>query len=176
MISDKLLINLKILSKIQKNGRIARSSDGIIGLELDTYLQPIKRFLSSDSRKQAIFEINSIVNESIATTHSIINSKFMNKTYCQTDEFLKGFDNLHLLMSEMQAALTGLENLKFTYQNDPNVISQLDIIVLKLNTSIKDISIKLVYFQTFLPSTYTEPEAELNEVKVDSINMEDVPY
>ena len=58
MIPDKLLINLKIISKIQKNGRISRSYDGIISLESDVIYQSIKRFVLNDSRKQAIFEIN----------------------------------------------------------------------------------------------------------------------
>ena len=49
MIPDKLLINLKILSKIQKNGRITRSYDGIVSLESETYYQSLKRFLSNDS-------------------------------------------------------------------------------------------------------------------------------
>ena len=61
MIPDKLLINLKIISKIQKNGRISRSYDGIISLESDVIYQSIKRFVCNDSRKQAIFEINSVI-------------------------------------------------------------------------------------------------------------------
>ena len=32
MLPDKLLINLRILSKIQKNGRITKSNEGIINL------------------------------------------------------------------------------------------------------------------------------------------------
>ena len=60
MLPDKLFINLKILGKIQKNGRICRSYDGIISLENDNFYQSVKRTLSSDSRKQSIFEINSM--------------------------------------------------------------------------------------------------------------------
>jgi excinuclease UvrABC helicase subunit UvrB len=55
MIPDKLLINLKIISKIQKNGRIARSYDGIISLENDVFYQSIKRFMTSDSRRFTIY-------------------------------------------------------------------------------------------------------------------------
>ncbi|NBP01190.1 MAG: hypothetical protein EBU90_13835, partial [Proteobacteria bacterium] len=135
MISDNLLINLKILSKIQKNGRIARSYDGIISLESDTYIQPVRRFLSSDSRKQAVFEINSIIAESIAALNTILNSKYMNKNFCQYDEYAKNCENLQLLMSEMELARMGIQNLKFTYQNDQNIVSQLDIVILKINTT-----------------------------------------
>jgi len=153
MISDTLLINLKILSKIQKNGRIARSYDGIISLDHDSYYQSFRRFLANDSRKQAIFEINSIITESITTLHTIINSKYTNKNFCQTDEYAKNCENLQLLLHEMELARNGIENLKFTYQNDQNTVSQLDIIILKTNTSIKDVSQKLLYFQSFLPQS-----------------------
>ena len=147
---DNLLINLKILSKIQKNGRIARSYDGIISLESDKYYQPIKRFLSSDSRKQAIFEINSIVSESISTVHTILNSKYMGKHFHQSEEFAKNCENLQILLNEMELGRNGIINLKFTYQNDQNIVSQLDIIILKLNTAIKDVNNKLSYLNSIL--------------------------
>jgi hypothetical protein len=183
MISDKLLINLKILSKIQKNGRISRSYDGIISLESDTYYQPVKRFISSDSRKQAVFEINSIITECIDTFSNILNSKYMNKMYSQTDEYIKGCENLTLLLEEFRLAKVGIDNLKFTYQNDPNVSSQLDIIILKMNTTLRDITQKLNHLQSFIPSNafavynlyhapdttpQNQPEHDLHDVYVDN--------
>lgn len=153
ILSDKLLINLKILSKIQKNGKITRSYDGIISLDHETFYQPIRRFISSDSRKQAIFEINSIITEAIESFSNILNSKFTNKNYCNTDEYKKNCDNLRLLLNEIELAKIGVENLKFTYQNDQNVVSQLDIIILKMNTTINDVSNKLLYYQSFLPTS-----------------------
>ena len=146
MIPDKLLINLKIISKIQKNGRIARSCDGIISLENDVFYQFIKRFVTNDSRKQAIFEINSVINECIDILQYILNSKYMNKNFNQSDEYIKNCENINLLLSEMEAARCGIENLKFTYQNDPNIVSQIDIIILKTNTALKDMYNKLYYF------------------------------
>jgi hypothetical protein len=151
MIPDNLLINLKILSKIQKNGRIARSFDGIIGLETDAYYQSFKRFVSSDSRKQAVFEINSIISECINVLNGILNSKYMSKTYCQSDEFRKNCEELELLISTLELARNGIENLKFTYQNDQNTVSQLDVIILKINTNIKDITQKIHYYRGFIP-------------------------
>lgn len=152
MIPDKLLINLKIISKIQKNGRIARSYDGIISLETDQVYQPLKRFLTSDSRKQAVFEINSIISECIDTINYIINSKFMNIQFCQTDEYFKNCENLNLLISELGYSKHGIENLKFTYQNDPNIVTQLDILILKIMTTIRDIGQKNYYFQSHIPN------------------------
>lgn len=151
-VPDKLLINLKILSKIQKNGRIARSYNGMIALESDTMYQSIKRFLSSDSRNQAIFEINSIVTECINVITNMLNNKYMTKNYSNTDEYSKTCEHLQLLMTEMEHARNGIENLKFTYQNDPNIVSQLDIIILKINTNIKDTTHKLMILQSYMPN------------------------
>lgn len=152
MIPDKLLINLKIISKIQKNGRIARSYDGIISLENDVFYQSIKRFMTSDSRRQAVFEINSVISESIDILHHILNSKYMNKNFFQSDEYIKNCENINLILNELENARQGIDNLKFTYQNDPNTVSQIDILTLKINTTIKDVSHKLSYFQSFLPN------------------------
>jgi hypothetical protein len=150
MIPDKLLINLKIISKIQKNGRIARSYDGIISLENDVFYQSVKRFVSNDSRRQAIFEINSVITECVEILQHILNSKHMNKNFSQSDEYIKACENINLILHEMELARCGVENLKFTYQNDPNIVSQIDIVILKINTTLKDISQKLIYFQSFL--------------------------
>lgn len=163
MIPDKLFINLKILSKIQKNGRISRSSDGIIALENENFYQSVKRFMTSDSRRQSVFEINSIINETIECMNNIVNSKFMNKMYSNTDEYYKNCENLALLLREITAAKVGIENLKFTYSADANINSQLDILIIKINSSIKDLNYKLSYFQSLLPDAYkAELEAQKN--------------
>lgn len=154
MIPDKLFINLKILSKIQKNGRISRSSDGIIALENETFYQSLKRFFTHDSRKQSIFEINSIINETIDCLNNIINSKFMNKSYSSTDEYYKNCENISIILEELNRGKTGIDNLKFTYTSDANISSQLDILIIKINSSIKDIQHKLSYFKSFLPENY----------------------
>ena len=193
MIPDKLLINLKIISKIQKNGRIARSYDGIISLENDVFYQSIKRFVSNDSRKQAVFEINSVISEAIEILNHILNSKYMNKNYNQSDEYIKNCENVSLLLTEMEMAKHGIDNLKFTYQNDPNIASQIDIVILKINTTLRDVSQKLIYFQNFIQyqqqvhipytmhneSTQSTSYSELTSIKVDEgieshINMENI--
>ena len=187
MIPDKLLINLKIISKIQKNGRIARSFDGIISLENDVFYQAFKRFITSDSRKQAVFEINSVITESAEILNHITNSKFMNKIYFQTGEYYKNCEFIELIVTELELAKTGIENLKFTYQNDQNIVSQIDIIILKINIITKDFSQKLQYYKSLIPnqiynslpqeipqqqlnnSQITEsPNLELNSIKIDN--------
>jgi len=147
MIPDKLLINLKILGKIQKNGRIARSHDGIISIENDYIYQSIKRFFFNDSRRQAVYEINSIITELTDTFTNIIHSKFMNKNYHMTEEYIQNCQLLSLLADELDSARVGVCNLRFTYQNDCNISSQLDIALLKIDTLSKSMRSKLAHFQ-----------------------------
>ena len=148
---DKLFINLKILSKLQKNGRISRSLDGIISLENGTFYEPIKRFVTSDSRKQTVFEVNSIINETIKSMEIIVNSKYSNKIYCKSNEYYKNCVNLNLILNELKLSQNGIDNLKFTYKSDVNITSQLDILIVKIETTIKDMSHKLTFFQNYLP-------------------------
>lgn len=156
MIPDKLYINLKILSKIQKNGRITRSYDGIIALESEVFFKSFKRFVSSDSRKQSVFEINSIITECTEYLNNLIQNKYMDKNHCNSDEYYKNCEDLTLILNELEQSKTGIENLKFTYSTDLNIGSQLDIILLKINSTLKDIRYKLTYFKQFLPKSAPE--------------------
>jgi hypothetical protein len=143
MLPDKLLINLRILSKIQKNGRITKSVEGIINLEQDTVYKNIKRFIYSDSRRQSVFEINSIIDECSFQLNNLINSKYIHPNHKNTSEYIRNMEIITLLMEELTKAKSGIENLKFTYKNDPNIISQIDIIILKINSIVKDVNVRL---------------------------------
>jgi hypothetical protein len=74
----------------------------------------------------------------------------MHKIYYQTNEYMKNCECIGLLLKEMESAKCGVDNLKFTYQNDPNIVSQIDILLLKISTIIKDFSQKLMFFQSFI--------------------------
>jgi len=143
MLPDKLLINLRILSKIQKNGRITKSTDGIINLEQYVLYKGLKRFIYNDSRRQSLFEINSIIDESEQTFTHLMNNKYMNPSYHNTTEYLKNMEIINLLLKELSEAKIGIENLKFTYKNDQNIISQIDIAIIKINSILKNISFEL---------------------------------
>jgi hypothetical protein len=141
MIPDKLYVNLRILSKVQRNGRISRSLNGVISLEHESYYQALKRFLTQDSRHQAVQEIKSIVDDCITFGRGLINSIHFTNNDPEISE--KCHDDLQYLITEMQNARVGIENLRFTYQNDPNTVSQMDIFILKLDDSLKFFDSKL---------------------------------
>ena len=150
MIPDKILINLKILSKIPKNGRICKSHNGLISLEVDSMTQSVRRFIRNDSRQQSILEINSIIDESIELLYSLLRSKYINEQFIETDEYRQHVENLEILLSEMISAKAGIDNLRFTYENDQTIISKLDIILLKLTSAINDSKRKVEYYRRLM--------------------------
>lgn len=150
MIPDKTLINLKILSKIPKNGRICKSYNGLISLEVDGMSQSFKRFFRNDSRHQSIMEINSIIDESIDLLNSLLRSKYMNEEFIESDEYRQNLENLEILLSEIISAKAGVDNLRFTYENDQTIISKIDIILLKLTSAINDSKRKVEYFRKIM--------------------------
>jgi hypothetical protein len=180
MIADKLFINLRILSKIPKNGRITKSNDGIVSIEYDSMLPlAVKRFISNDSRKQSVFEINSIVSECIEAMCSLSNSKYMvNVVVRQGDPFYKTCEELELVLTELEAAKRGIENLKFTYANDINIVSQLDVIILKVTGALKDYTSKLDNFKKYLPSDETQAQTQTHthkqEPEIELVNLSDI--
>ena len=147
---DKLLINLKILSKIQKNGKICKSINGIISLEYENFYQCFSRFLHNDSRKQSVYEINSIIIECNNKLKEIYNNKFMNKENSSTEEYIQNCEIILLLANALKYAKEGIENLKFTYTGDYNTVSQLDIIILKINGLLKESLYKINFFNSYL--------------------------
>lgn len=150
MIPDKLFINLRILSKIQKNGRVSKSINGVISLESNVFYQSIKRFLSQDSRQQTVHEIRSIVADAIECGTSIVNSRHLvsgwNVPIDHVEkEIRRGLvKDLVRLTEELKSAQLGISNLVFTYQEDPNTVSQLDICIMKITEATTIFNAKLI--------------------------------
>ena len=175
MLPDKLLINLRILSKIQKNGKITKSTEGIIHLESSAFLKSIKRFFNNDNRKQSIFEINSIIDETNITLNHLINNKHMQKNHNSSSEiglkrekseYINTFDVIKILLHELNKSRYGIENLKFTYKSDQNIISQIDIILLKVNSIIKNVTYKLEELGITEIQIYESDNLELNMISI----------
>jgi hypothetical protein len=140
VVPDKLFINLKIIGKIQKNGRLKKSHDGVVSLDKNWYLQGLWRSLSSDSRKQTIYEINNIINELPIVLDAFRNSKYLSLNYRSSDELTKLLEEFKMLVEALKEAELGLENLKFTYIRDDNITAQMDIIIFRMSTIVKDAS------------------------------------
>lgn len=131
MDTDTILLNLKIISKIQENDRIARGyEDNTIVLDGGGIFQWLTRTLHRDNRTKGINDIKCNVNAAIEKTKGIMNSKFFNAALTYSDE-LRDLKNIQ---HELSNCLYGLENLKRTYIQDENATSRIDLIIHRINS------------------------------------------
>ena len=102
----------------------------------------IKRYIYNDNRKQSVYEINSIINDATITISHLLNSKNIIPDTSTIDRNYT-LEIIEMLLNELSFAINGIHNLKFTYKSDENIVSQIDIILLKINSLIKNTNFKL---------------------------------
>jgi hypothetical protein len=139
LIPDKLLINLKILSRIEKNGRISRSYSGVISIDSDVFYQSLKRYISHDS----------IIDEANIKITSLLENR--NLRTGVNAEYIRICEILNLLYNELPGVITGLDNLKFTYKSDVYTESQIEIILINVRSISKNLGLKLPILITKIP-------------------------
>jgi hypothetical protein len=157
MIPEKVLVNLKILSKIQKNDKLTKSCDGVISLETYQHLQFVKRTLYGDSRVHTVNEIHSIISESVSALNMLFDSKLLTHVYKNTQEWYSVCEDIKLLLKEMSFAKEGIINLKFTYIQDLNINAKLDVYITRLSNVIRDSVIRFSKYSS-------NPVFETNEL------------
>ncbi len=150
MIPDKLLINMRILGKIQKNGRVSKSHNGVLSLEQDSSLQGVKRYMYSDSRHQTLFEVNSIVSDITNFLESIYNSRYMTIEASKQEHFYITLEDLRMMIAETALVQVGVTNLQFTYIKDVNVSTQLDIVLIRLRGVIREAKARCAGYESWL--------------------------
>jgi len=147
--TDNLLVNLKIISKISPRNRLKllHSSSTI---EPDTMFSWISRWYNGDSRGNTVQFIKSVISDSIKITNDLMNSTHVNinigatkkNTYEET-EFIKALNVLQLIHEEMAHSKVGLKNLQLTYENDIQIVSQLEVQINKIDGHLGIIERKL---------------------------------
>jgi hypothetical protein len=158
--SDTILINLNIISKISPNDKIFINGEGYISIENSTILQGVVRFLYSNSRSKSIHNltnfysgvfkyIDSCVSLSPALLHQnhradcglLSDGGDANAQHAEMYSCLETNKAVQLktLYLYLQKSTCGIENLKQTYQTDVVITSKIDIIL----DSIRQYSSKL---------------------------------
>ena len=132
---DKVLINLKVLSKVCEKGKITTVGGTNIALEAEKPLTPLYRYLNGDSRKKTVDTIQDVVTSATEISNSMLQHSCMSlyerkeqPTSFEINEYNKQYQQLKNLSAEMQNSLKGLSNLRVTYNGDANVVAQLEVI------------------------------------------------
>ena len=112
---DELIINLKVLSKLDKNNKLT-TKEKFLNLQ-SSYLLPeaISRWWNGDNRDESLKFLDNLATKSI---------KFLN----ENDD----------LLQNIKESLVGLENLKDTYSKCTQTNARLDVIIEKINKGIKE--------------------------------------
>jgi hypothetical protein len=141
---ETILLNLKIIGMIPRNGRVKRSSNGTITLEGDNILVPLKRYFLADGRRNTISDMNSILNETGSQIKLLLgNTNVVDVCYKLTEE------NRHIMLQitniykELEKSIDGIENLKVTYRDDVKTSALLDLILSKIKVQLDDIRRKI---------------------------------
>jgi hypothetical protein len=119
-----ILSNLTVLSKIQKHDKLViiidkNKENEKIDFEIkidNTYIKSLSRWYYGQTRHLTIDYINKLIDIAILSHNQCNNNITMNK-----------------YITLLESAKIGLANLKFTYYYDQTIISNLDIIIEKID-------------------------------------------
>lgn len=133
-IEDNLL-NLKIISKIKENDKLS-SQEKIIKIDPPSILQGVYRWINSEGRSITLEKLTEIINNSMEITEGLLKRENDLKETEYLDLQENNSQIFQTFIIELTNTLLGLENLKKTYYNDINIMSQLDILLKKITTRI----------------------------------------
>ena len=112
---DELIINLKVLSKLDKNNKLT-TKEKFLNLQSSYFLpEAISRWWNGDNRDESLKFLDNLATKSI---------KFLN----ENDDIIQN----------IKESLVGLENLKDTYSKCTQTNARLDVIIEKINKGIRD--------------------------------------
>ena len=122
MDKEELLINLKVLSQLQKNQKLI-SRGAYINIEIVSIIPEfIRRWNRQDNRHESIKKINSIVNRSVEFIISW-------EKDLEDGEINIDLDNMK---QYLENALCGIKNLKETYATCVQTCARIDVIINKI--------------------------------------------
>ena len=148
---ESILIDLKIISKIEENDKISSNTvESNIIIENNDIFQSIRRYINSESRSKSIEMIENILEKSFEYAKNCMNSTFINlysikqnPTKHEIEQHFREYTKLKNLSIEISNSKKGLENLKKTYKDDITIISQIEVLIHKIDTNISEIEKKL---------------------------------
>ena len=115
---QSLMADLDFLSQIKRNMKPC-CNDRVL-VDAESWSGAFYRFFKGESRLNVITKVEQIVHNAI---EAIENQKFE--------------EHLSLTINSLYSALSGIENLAYTYQNDPNMKARINVQVKNINIQIE---------------------------------------
>ena len=132
-IINHLIINLKIIQNINKLDKISLVNNNIIINDGSSIFQFIYRWYNNSNRTQTIKDLSNIIdkfNSILGFLNSKKNDLDKLKNITNSNENKKKIinDYINEIIKEVPNTILGIENLKFTYIDDIDILNKLDII------------------------------------------------
>lgn len=141
---ERILLNLKIISKIKENCKIRQTKNGILDIEKVSFLNSLRRLRDGENRIKNIDEIRKVIDDIIDVCSDIIDSRLFSKNITKDlnnsfivsqlkNDYSKKIKVLEFIYYDMRNVAPSLENLKNVYKSDEKICSNIDIIITKAN-------------------------------------------
>ena len=151
---DKIFINLKIISKIQENGKITTTHPGQITLQEQTLWNAVWRTLTGDSRKSTVSFLQQLLNNVDVTSNSLIRSPYFHNfdpnDMFQVNEHNTIMEQLNKLSQELRNSKSGIANLHITYNDDASIEAKLEEIMGRIDSLITKIEKALNFAESHI--------------------------
>jgi hypothetical protein len=173
-ITDNILVNLKIISKIAPNNKL-KLIHNTTTIEKEGIANWLLRWYNGDSREKTVNFIKVVLADAINMTNDIMNSTYINnrnrRTTYEETEYTKSLSTLFLIKNEMYNSKTGIVNLQKTYELDIQIISQLEVVMNKIDGHLGIIERKLkeIHASELIPNDLKDSREskEPKDTKVD---------
>ena len=135
--NDYFYTNLNTISQLQENDKLGlKQINNEVKLIVDK-----TSYISFISRSYNGYDRLSVINHL---------KEFINKLEKYIEMLVKGHldDYVKIIIPAIENAIKGFNNLKITYLNDSNIVSEISLIIIKLQSfvvQLKDISVVLDY-------------------------------
>lgn len=168
--TDAMLINLSIISKVALSDKIYISDTGFLSIENNTIFQGVIRFIFRNGREKTISNLKNFYDSVFAYIDNTLplashyHKKEVNRQRDGKDKANNPFDNencklemlrtgdkdhnLKTLLIYLRKSMSGLENLRETYSSDIVMTSKLDIILDNVRLYVSRLEKKINSFDT----------------------------
>lgn len=137
---DKILLNLKIISKIPNYGRVRRDRNGVITIEASDMFTPFRRYFFSDGRDQSVADIMNIVVSAFSEIRDILREiSHLGSCRGKEAQTVDLMFTVRALIRELIACKLGVANLRNTYTDDVKVTAGIDMILDKIDSFLASI-------------------------------------
>lgn len=115
---NDLLVKLKILSKLERGSKINVGTMSFV--DSNSWLGCMYRSFSGEGRKGLMVHLNQIIQQSINAI-----AEYQNTEFCS------------LVVNQLAHAKIGIQSLITTYQDDPQVVAQLEVCLQNIDMQLK---------------------------------------